>query len=87
MKKKIVNILKSIFSVFIILSLFGGSLVFLIFLLAILMGASYGESLALFAYESLIPLLIKFATVGVFSGLIYIYIEGFYPLSLKKDKS
>lgn len=83
MKENLLNILKSVFSIFILLSIFGGGFIFFIFLIGLIIGGDTGESLAVLASKTIMPYFIKMAAIGILSGLLSIYISREHHLSLK----
>lgn len=82
MKDKIENILKLIFSLFIMIAMLGGALVFLMFLVALIVGGDLGASIAVNARNLVMPYFIRFASIAVFAGLIFSYLKGKHGLSL-----
>lgn len=85
-KQSIENILRSIFSICIMISLAGGAIAFVIFIIAITIGGDMGSQLAINTKDIYIPYFIKAATIAVISGLIVFYISGSHTLSLKEEK-
>jgi len=88
-KKKLEDVLKSIFSIFIMIAMAGGAIIFLMFFVAIIMGGKGGEALAVSASKIYLPYFIKSASIAVISGLLLFYISDSHALSLeieKKDK-
>ena len=85
MKDKSINILNSIFSIFILLSIIGGGLVFLLFMVAILIGGEMGAFLSIIASKTIMPYFIKAAAIGILAGLIILYTSGKHYLYLGDD--
>lgn len=83
MKDKLLEILNSIFSIFILVAIFGGALIFLFFLLALVIGGEKGANLSIFASKSIMPYFIKAAAIGILAGLIELYLSRDHHLSLK----
>lgn len=83
MKEKFINLIGSIFSIFILLGLLGGGIIFLMFLLALIIGGDKAAILSTMASETIMPYFIKSATVGIMAGLIVLYFSGDHHLSLK----
>lgn len=82
MKNKIENFLKEIFSIFIMIGIFGGGIIFVIFMLAIIIGGDLGASMAITAKDIIMPYFIRFASIGILAGLIYSYLRKSHGLSL-----
>lgn len=85
-KDKLENILKSVFSIFIMIAIAGGAVIFLMFLIGIIMGGKGGETLAVNASKIYLPYFIKSASIAVISGLILFYISDSHALSLEVEK-
>lgn len=83
MREKISKLGENIFSAFILLSLLGGLIVFLSFLLSIIIGGVAGENLAIMAKDDIMPVFIIFATIAMVGGLIRFYSDGEHKLTLK----
>lgn len=86
MKDKSINIFNSIFSVFILLAIIGGGIVFLLFIVAFIVG---GESATVFstaASKTIMPYFIKAAAIGMLAGLIILYTSGEHYLHLKDNQ-
>lgn len=87
MKNKLDSILKSIFSIFILIALAGGGVVFLLFIGALIVGGEKGAEIALNSKNMVMPFFIKSATVAVAAGLISFYNSKEHTLSLEdKDE-
>lgn len=84
MKKKILEIIKSLFSISLILAILGGGVIFLMFIIALIIGGSQGEYIAVNASDLIMPYFIKLAALAVLSGLLSIYIDGKHSLTLKE---
>ena len=85
MKAKLQKIVDSIFSVCLITAILGGGIIFVMFVIALIMGGSSGEALASNASKVIMPYFIRIASLSVLCGLISIYISGKHPLSLEED--
>lgn len=83
LSNKVINYL---FSIFISLAIFGGGVVFLMFVIAFVLGGEIGNSLALTVKNETIPLFMRFATVGTLAGLIVSYITDKHELTLEEKK-
>lgn len=84
MKSKIEKLLKSIFSIFVLIAIFGGGVVFLMFLIALIIGGETGGNIAVSARNTVMPYFIKSATIAVISGLLSFYISKVHTLSLNE---
>lgn len=82
MRNKIEELLKEIFSVCIIIAIFGGGVIFLMFMLALIVGGEYGANMALAAKDLVMPILIITASLGILAGLLYSYSRKSHGLSL-----
>lgn len=82
MKEKLDNVLKRIFSFFLIVAILGGGIIFIMFLVALIIGGDLGASIAVSARETIMPYLIRSASISVLVGLISLYITGKHVLSL-----
>lgn len=85
-KQQLENILRSIFSIFIMIAIAGGVIVFLIFLAAMIMGGKGGEAMASNVTKTYMPYFIKASSIAVLSGLLLFYLGGTHALSLKVEK-
>ena len=79
---KLINILEYIFSITVLIALFGGGVVFILHLIALIIGGDMATSISVFATDGLMPYFIRIATVGILSGLITFYISKEHHLSL-----
>lgn len=82
MRQKIVELTKSIFSIFILIAIAGGVIVFCMLLLGIIIGGEAGGNLAVSANKVYMPHFIKCATVAMTAGLINFYATRLHTLSL-----
>lgn len=82
--EKMIDLLRRVFSLFILLALLGGSLTFLIFMLALVIGGEMGGSMAVFASKTIMPYFIRLAALAMVVGLLVIYITGKHLLSLNE---
>ena len=85
MKDKLHNSASVVFSLFTITAIFGGGLIFAMFVGAIIIGGETGQMIATSAKNTVMPFFIRSASIGVFAGLISFYISGEHSLSLDKD--
>lgn len=73
--KKFHDIVEKIYGVMMTVSFFGGILPLLPFLVALCMGGSTGEAIALFISEEYYPWVIALGSVAVLVGLINVYVK------------
>ena len=73
--KKLHNILTKIYGYLMSISYFGGILPLIPFIIAIIIGGSTGEAIAVFLYKQLYPWIIAMGSVGVLVGLIDVYVD------------
>ncbi len=74
--KKISKVLKTIFGYGIAVILFAGSLIFLGYLIALLIGGETATAICTILYKSFIPVLIKGSTCLILLGLLSMYLAG-----------
>lgn len=86
MRESIGKLTKSIFSIFIMLAIAGGGVVFIMFILGIIIGGSTGTSLAVNVKNVVMPQFIRFAAIAVFAGLIDYYLTGKHALTVEEKK-
>lgn len=84
MKDNFENFLSSTFSFFILLAIFGGGLVFILFVLALILGGQTGTNLAVSASTTIMPYFIKSAGISIIAGLLWIYSKKAHILTLEK---
>lgn len=82
MKEKIENVIKNIFSISLVTAILGGGVIFLMFVLALIIGGGTGEMLATSAADKIMPYFIRLASIAVLAGLVSIYINGKHSLSM-----
>ena len=73
--KKLHSILTKIYGYLMSISFFGGILPLIPFIIAIIIGGSTGEAIAVFLYKQLYPWIIAMGSVGVLVGLIDVYVD------------
>jgi hypothetical protein len=76
------KILKGVFSLFIIIAILGGGIVFIMFVTALIIGGETGTIIATNAKDIVMPYFIRSATIGILAGLIFSYITKNHSLSL-----
>lgn len=82
MRENISKFSESVFSIFTLLAVVGGGVVFVMFVLGILIGGETGTSLAVNAKSTVMPMFIRFAAVAVLAGLINYYSTGDHALTM-----
>lgn len=87
MKQKVYNILNRIYSVGMMISFFAGGLPLIPFIIAIIIGGSTGEAIAVFLYKSYYPWVIVLASISVLFGLVAMYIGKQHDFSVKTMSS
>lgn len=85
MKIKIQKIVDSIFSIALIVAILGGGVIFVMFMIALVLGGPSGELMATNANKVVMPYFIRIASIAVLFGLISTYTSGKHPLSLSDD--
>lgn len=84
MKEKTQKITNKLFSLFLTISIFGGGVIFLMFLVALIFGGNTGAKLATSASDIIMPHFIRTAAIAILFGLLSIYSNGLHSLTLKK---
>lgn len=87
MCKKISNVLRTIFGYGIMICLFAGGLTFFGYLAALFIGGETATAICVFIYKTIIPIIIKSATILVLLGLVTMYLNGEMALTSDKKKS
>lgn len=82
MRKMLNKLGKSIFSIFIMIAIAGGGIVFVMFVIAIIIGGETGNSLALLAKNTVMPLFIRCAAISMAGGLLNFYASGNHELTM-----
>ncbi|MEW8973666.1 MAG: hypothetical protein AB2375_05665 [Tissierellaceae bacterium] len=86
MREKLEKSVRSIFSITLIIAILGGGVIFFMFIVALIMGGTLGESLATNASKIIMPYFIRFASISVLAGLVSFYITGEHTLSLNEEE-
>lgn len=84
MRKKIYNILNKVYGVLMTVSFFAGVVPFIPFIVAIIVGGQFGETVSVFLYKQYYPWVIIIGSIAVVIGLIAMYIGKIEGLSVKK---
>jgi hypothetical protein len=86
MRDRLEKIIESLFSIFLIIAIAGGGIVFLMFVIGIIVGGTTGNSLAVNANSVMLPIFIRSAAIAVLLGLIQHYVIGEHVLTMdEKD--
>ena len=86
MRKKIFEVMKKIYGITMSIAFWGGVLPLIPFIVAICIGGSTGEAIALFLYKEVYPWIIALASIAIIIGLIAMYIGKIEALSTKSLK-
>lgn len=90
MRKKIFNILNTLYGVLMTVSFFGGLLPLFPFIFSLIVGGDLAEKISVFLYNQYYPWVIIIGSFAVIFGLIAMYIGKLEGLSIKNvsaDKS
>lgn len=80
------GILRILFSIFSIVAVLGGAIVFVLFMVSLVIGGEQGEKLALISKDVVMPIFIRSAALSLLSGLIESYIHNNHSLSIKDEE-
>lgn len=83
MKDKIYNLLNKIYGGAMMVAFFTGFIPVIPFIIAIIIGGTTGEAIALFMYNKVYPFSFVVASVAVLIGLLAMYIRGEKSLSVE----
>lgn len=86
MREKVYNILSKLYGIMLTTSFFAGLLPVVPFIIAIIIGGTLGEQIALFLYKQYYPWVIALASLAVVVGLIAMYVGKKQGLSVKKNE-
>ena len=81
---KIVPVLRLIFGYGIMISLFGGVLLFLGYLIALILGGEAAVTICNVLYKQVVPFLVYLTTSCVLLGLVTMYLSGEFALTASK---
>ena len=84
MREKIFKALNTTYGVLMFVSFFAGFLPLIPFVIAIIVGGEFGETLSLFLYKEYYPWVIIVGSIAVVVGLIAMYVGKLQGLSVKK---
>lgn len=85
--EKFYEFLRSIFSIFLLMAIGGGAVVFLIFIFALIVGGQVGEILATSANKVIMTYSIKSAAIAMFAGLLSFYVSNSHQLLLDEEQA
>lgn len=83
--KKFNSILKKIFGILILISLFAGGISLVGYIVALFIGGETAEMICAFVFKKYLPWVIRITSIVTFIGLIIMYIEGQKSLTVKSD--
>jgi hypothetical protein len=86
MRDRLSKLIESLFSIFLIIAILGGGVVFLMYILGIIVGGNFGNILALNARNVMIPFFIRSAAIAILLGLIHHYVTGEHTLTLDENE-
>ena len=84
--KKLHNVLTKIYGILMSVSFFGGILPLIPFIIAIIIGGTTGEAIAVFLYKQFYPWVIALGSIAVLVGLVDIYVEKLMKRGEKKPE-
>lgn len=84
MRKKIFNVLNKIYGVLMFASFFAGFLPLIPFIVAIIVGGPFAETVSVFLYKEYYPWVILAGSASVVIGLIAMYVGKLEAFSVKK---
>lgn len=73
--KKFSEILNKIYGILMTMSFFGGLLPLIPFVIAMVIGGTTGEAIAVFLYKQVYPWIIAFGSIAVLVGLVCTYVD------------
>ena len=83
MRNKLYNFLKKAYGIMMTVSFFAGGLPLIPFLIAIIVGGTFGETVSVFLYNQYYPWVIILGSLAVVVGLIAMYLGKLEGLSVK----
>lgn len=83
MRSKLYNILKKAYGIMMTVSFFAGGLPLIPFIIALIVGGSTGEAIAVFLYKQYYPWVIILGSLAIVVGLIAMYLGKLEGLSVK----
>ena len=86
MRKKIYDILNKLYGIVMTVAFFGGILPLVFFIVAIIVGGTTGEKIAVFMADEVYPVVIALASISVLIGWIAMYVGKEESLSVNEMK-
>ena len=86
MREKLYNILNKLYGITMTIAFFAGIVPLFLFIVAIIIGGSVGETISVFLYKQAYPWIIALASLSVLVGLVAMYIKNEKGLSAGNDK-
>ncbi|NLL81630.1 MAG: hypothetical protein GX231_04890 [Tissierellia bacterium] len=86
MREKLEGLGETIFSIFIIIAIGGGGIIFLMFLIAIILGGETGNAMALLAKDTIMPIFIRLGAIAMAGGLLKLYAADKHELILDDNE-
>lgn len=83
MRNKLYNALKKAYGIMMTVSFFAGGLPLIPFIIALIIGGSTGEAIAVFLYKQYYPWVIVLGSLAIVVGLIAMYLGKLEGLSVK----
>ena len=83
MRNKLYNALKKAYGIMMTVSFFAGGLPLIPFIIALIIGGSTGETIAVFLYKQYYPWVIILGSLAIVVGLIAMYLGKLEGLSVK----
>lgn len=83
--KKLYDILDKIYAFLITASFFGGLLPLIPYAVALIIGGTTGEAIAVFLYDELYPWIIAMGSVAILVGLCCVYVKKLLQRKEKKN--
>ena len=84
MRQKIFKILNRIYGIMMTISFFAGFLPLIPYVIAIVVGGTFGETVSVFLYKQYYPVVIEVGSISIIIGLIAMYFGKLEGLSVKK---
>lgn len=86
MREKLYNIFNKLYGITMTVAFFAGIVPLVLFAVAMIIGGSAGETIAVFLYKQVYPWVIALASVSILFGLIAMYIKKEKGLSVDSNK-
>ena len=84
MREKLFNILNKIYGILMFVGFFAGFIPFIPYVIAIIVGGEFGESITLFLYNQYYPIVFVIVSIAVLIGVIAMYVNKKEGFSLKE---